>query len=289
MAGEIGNGLDTRGAGMHIAILNDADGRYGYPSHNNLDEVCTDNFVDSMTPLLPALYFLGSATHDSRGLSYRRPRISSPWHEDGEKYCAINGGNGVFEFRVFETCYQKPEAFYDFLIVIANSLKFYSRTAHDTRMNLGSLGFKRGEGLTRFYYTENHLKALDRGLKLLRPKYKTVEKLKAERGFKYTLKDFKKFEKQREESWKHEYESEVKDRVRYERSRRYYSYVSEYYRSMETNGQGYVKEALGKTPREYAMKCLKQNCRQLYGGAKGYIQQQKASLASESVEYTLNV
>lgn len=290
LADEIGNGMDTRGAGMHIAILNDPNGSYGtYGSHNELDEVCTENFVSSVQPLLPALYFLGSSTHESRGLYYRRPRISSPWHENGEKYCAINGGGGCFEYRLFETCYNKPEAFYDYLIVIANTLKFYSKTPHDTRMNLGTLGFKAGEGLTRFYYTENHLKALDKGLKLLRPKYKSLERLKSERGFKYTLKDFRTFEKQRELEWKREYTQEVKDRIHYERSRRYYQFVAEYYSSMEHNGKDYVQSALGKTPREYAMKCLKNQCKHLYGGAKGYVSQRKAAVANERTEYTLTV
>lgn len=182
LAQEAGTGMSVKGAGMHIAILTNPDGVY--PEDNGFDQVYAKNFAYSMTKLIPALFFLGSSNAISRGLNYRPPKI-----DIDDKYAAITGHAGVFEYRVFETCYNKPEAFLDFFCVIAKSLQFFSPTKvtlpfFDT---IGKLLIPdNGYHLSRFYFTANHLKALDLGLAILKPDHKTIEQLKKERNFQVT-------------------------------------------------------------------------------------------------------
>lgn len=185
----IGGGLDTNGAGMHLAILNNPSGVY--PAGNNLDSKCLNNFVNAMEHFLPALYFLGSASFKSRGLGFRGPKISTG------KSSAINymaGGQGVCEYRFFETCYERPEAVLDDLCVIAKTLQFYKPVSTKLPFfgKIGKIGIRDGLGVHRFYFTEKHLKALDEGLKYLMPDHKTVAQLKRERNFTITYDRLKK-------------------------------------------------------------------------------------------------
>jgi len=282
----IGGGLDTHGAGMHIAILNSPDCHY--PGGNRLKDVCTYNFVDAVSPLLPALYFLGSADFRSRGTGFRRPYISSPWHNNAHKYAAINGRDGCFEFRVFETCYQRPEAVIDFLIVIAKALKYYSPKSVDTRMKIGRIGWKdQGEGLARFYYTSDHLKALDGGLRLLKPEYKSMEQLKQERGFNFGVGDIKKVEQERREEWRKEYEG-VKERLSFERGRRYHRYLADYYQAMEQAGRTAVVEQYG-TARQFATRRLREQYGHLYGGVRSYVRDRQRRENEENIQYFIEV
>lgn len=198
----IGGGLDTDGAGMHLAILNDPDGNY--PSGNETYPAYVNNFAKAMTHFLPTLYFLGSASFRSRGLGFRGPQISTG------KGSAINcqaGGSGAFEYRFFETCYERPEAVLDDLCVIAKTLKFYSDKPAKLPFfgKIGDLGIRDGLGVHRFYFTEKHLKALDEGLEYLKPDHKTVAQLKRERNFTVTYERLKKrddkFDLKTEQEW----------------------------------------------------------------------------------------
>jgi hypothetical protein len=186
LAEDIGAGISTNSAGMHIAILNSPTGKYGSPKDgNHLEKRRYQNFAKSMTHLLPALYFLASPDNKSRRLGYRVPQIST------DKYSAINAGHRVFEYRVFETCYQRPEAILDNLCVIANTLKYYSYhyTKHSFFGKIGKFGFEDyGHGLDRFFRTEVNYRALMAGIKMLKPSYKTIKQLKKERNFDLTLK-----------------------------------------------------------------------------------------------------
>lgn len=179
MASGAGSRFETNGAGMHIAILNNPSGNY--PEGNNLIHTNSYNFAQSMTHLLPALYFLGSSNAKSRKLRYRLPQIDLE-----RKYAAITGHRQVFEYRVFETCYDKPEAFLDFFCVIAKTMQFYK--AREVKLpffdTIGQLGCADNTyHLARFYYTERHIDALDLGLAVLKPDHKTIEQLKRERNF----------------------------------------------------------------------------------------------------------
>lgn len=179
----IGGGLDTNGAGMHLAILNSKSGKY--PEGNSVDGTCVNNFARAMYHFLPVLYFLGSTSFKSRGLNFRGPQISTG------KSSAINyaaGGHGCFEYRFFETCYERPEAILDDICVIAKTLKYYKSTYKRESFfgTIGKLGIRDGLGVHRFYFTEQHLKALEAGLEYLKPDHKTFTQLKRERNFTIT-------------------------------------------------------------------------------------------------------
>lgn len=209
---DIGNGIITQGAGMHIAILNDPAGFYqpnNDADHNHLDSRHTRNFIKSMTSMLPALYFLASPDEQSRRLGFRVPQISTT-----NKYSAIYGGQKCFEYRVFETCYQRPEAILDDICIIANTLKFYSyrQVRHSFFGKIGQVGFDdKSHGLQRFYRDQNSYHALMAGVKILRPSYKTIATLRKERNFKITLAKIKNKELLKENLWSQEYRSERKN------------------------------------------------------------------------------
>jgi hypothetical protein len=198
---EIGNGADTSGAGMHIAILNSKDGNY--PQGNELKTDCNQNFKAAVTPLLPALFFMGSCDYNSRDLGYRAPRVAR------DKYSAVHA-NGCYEFRVFETCYKYPDRFYDYLVTIAKCLQFYSpkKVLPSFTGTIGTLGMPSdGDGLGRFYFTYEHVKALDKGLAIIKPSYKSIATLKKERGLKFDVPKLKAIEKSLELTWRNEYKS----------------------------------------------------------------------------------
>jgi len=182
LAEDIGGGMLTNGSGMHIAILNSPTGVYP-GGGNHLDSRRYKNFVKSMTHLMPALFFLASPDDKSRALGYRQPKISS------DKYSAINAGHKIFEYRVFETCYQRPEAILDNLCVIANTLKYYSYRyqKHSFFNKIGEFGFEDGYGLDRFFKNEIQYRALMAGIRVLKPSYKTIAQLKRERNYDLNL------------------------------------------------------------------------------------------------------
>lgn len=270
---EIGNGCNTDGAGMHIAILNNPSG--SYPSGNRWQERQAGNFAKAMTPLLPALYFLASADYNSRGLGYRRPEVNL-----FEKYAAISGSHGCFEYRIFETCYERPLAILDYIIVIANTLEFYKTEATDTALKLGSLGIKDGRGIERFYYTEAHLKALDRGLARLKPAYKSIDTLKRERNFKVTPTVLKEREKKLEAEWAKDFER-VKELRRWQRQQAYHEGLAAAYRQAASG------TPVGD-PREFARIYCAQHYGTLSGTVRQYIRQMKQQTAQEGSYFVVS-
>lgn len=190
MGEAIGNGMDTDGAGMHIAILNSQNGTY--PDGNSLHPIRAKNFQVAMERLMPALFFLSSCDWKSRALRFRMPRVTLPneygYDNQAAKYAAVSGWKNCFEYRVFETCYNKPQALLDYLIVIAKTLRYYRITPKKLQWfgTIGDLGMKDGRGVNRFFYTTKHLQALDAGLKALKPTYKDIDTLKRERNFRIT-------------------------------------------------------------------------------------------------------
>jgi hypothetical protein len=190
LASDISGGPQTGNAGMHLSVLTGSD----YPNgQKNLDHAKLLNFQTEVTKLLPALYFVASPDHASRGLNFRHPRIG--WVNDyghgGDRYNAITIYAGqCLEYRLFETCYQRPEALLEDFEVIANTLKYYSTR----KINLPTRELKSGGrnySVGRFYQTPEALQALNSGLPFLKPKGKTISKLKSERGFSVTLKELK--------------------------------------------------------------------------------------------------
>jgi len=166
-------------AGMHISIMMDGE----YPVRNKaLDNAKVNNFKKEMTKLLPALFFLASADHHSRELEYRIPRVYET------KYSAINIFRGGMEYRVFETCYQRPDMILQFMDIIAKTLKFYG-TAQVKKQIFKQFTFRECPSsnrayVSRFFQTDDEIAALDAGLEYLRPDNVTVEQLKIQRNFK---------------------------------------------------------------------------------------------------------
>lgn len=174
----IGNGLETGGAGLHICLIpKEANGRYPAP-RNTLPADKFENFRTEVTKLLPALYMLASADGFSRSLHYRRPQISA-----NEKYSAINASmRSSLEFRIFETCYEKPEMVMEYVEVIAKTLRFY----HNPALKVKDLGmeFRLYDGeyqTSRFYQSPEAIKILRKQLAYLKPEGKTIAELMAER------------------------------------------------------------------------------------------------------------
>lgn len=180
--------IDVHGSGMHVSLLQEGN----YPSERQLDEAGIENFKSEVGKLLPALFFLASADSHSRDLGYRTPRVSSR-----DKYSAIfTHYNTCLEFRVFETCYKRPEAIFEYIQVMANTLKYYA----DPSLKAKSLGkkfsFAEGDGsVARFFNSTEQLRILNAQIKELKPADKTIKKLKADRGVHYTIKGLQQKEK----------------------------------------------------------------------------------------------
>lgn len=189
----VGSGVKVSGAGMHIALLNDPAGSYESDGdhHNSLNYAYLSNFISQMKKLLPSLYFLGTCNAKTRPLEYRMPQVAD------EKYSAINCSNGVLEYRVFDPCYDRPEALLDYVEVIAKSLKFYAAMPI---LNLSKrLDFKIGYGnhIARMFMSPEQLEYLNETLPYLKPENKTIQQLKRERNFHLSIEKLKKLEQKK--------------------------------------------------------------------------------------------
>lgn len=172
LGNKIGNGVRTHNAGLHIAVLPDGV----YPCKAGLlNQKLMLNFRTEVAKLLPALYFLGTHTGKTRDLNYRKPFVSN-----SEKYSAIfTHGDTAIEYRLFDPCFDKPEAFYDKVEVIAQTLKYYSEAKVRTSYN----SFKLYElpELSALYNTLGNYDALLKTISAVKPN-KTISALKEERG-----------------------------------------------------------------------------------------------------------
>lgn len=210
----IQNVFNVGNAGLHIAALFSSDFSYPseadnymrrtHPHSKRLHSRKLKNFKLAMTELLPALYFLGAPDSKTRQLQFRRPNISvdilrdretSMGYYDNPKYSAISYRDGALEYRVFDTCYETPERIHDYVMVIANTMKFLSMKAVPTGItelfngNGGGLEFGNnyGDELERFYgASTRHIDALNKGLYLIKPACYSYRDLKEQRGFKLT-------------------------------------------------------------------------------------------------------
>lgn len=178
-----GAGVDVDGAGMHMAFLNDP--HCNYPAYTTTTEEHhrrLGNFSRSMSMLLPAMYFLGTSSERSRGMSYRRPQVGYDTHR-----AAIDYRGGALEFRVFDTCYDTPNAILDNFVVMSKAIRYW-RLKHlpsglekiATRTRFGN---DEGYELNRLYVTHEHLALLNEGLLRLKPSYYTIKQIKLQRKF----------------------------------------------------------------------------------------------------------
>lgn len=195
---ESGNCFDTDNAGMHVALINSASGKY--PSiPKPYDAARFKNFRKSMIRLLPALYFLGSWNETSRDLRFREPKIERTegstqgrYAPGDPKYSAVAYRHGAVEFRLFETCYERPEVILDDVVVMSNAMQFWTRayTRNHLRKVKGDVNFgvNAGNKLERLFLTAQHIDLLHDGLNILKPSYYTLNELKKQRKFTVTKK-----------------------------------------------------------------------------------------------------
>lgn len=191
MGEAIGRGCDVRNAGMHIALLRNKKCYYPDSTDFTAEEAqCYHNFEKSMRLLMPALFFLGSSNVHSRGLRFREPKTST------SKYSAIHLYGNALEFRVFETCYDTPDAILDNFVVMRNCLRFWSYNYRNPKLEKITPSIKFGnddnERIDRFYTTVKHLDLLSAGLVKIKPAYYTLKQLKEQRKFKVNKKEINK-------------------------------------------------------------------------------------------------
>lgn len=177
----IGNGCDVRGAGMHFSVLT----RPLYPSNEPLNSVKLENFTNEVSKLLPALYIAATSGNFTRALTYRSPQISHSM-----KRTAIYTHNGTcLEYRIFETCYERPEAIYEFLGVIARTLEFYA----DPTKRVASLNKQfhiyQDEHLNGFTSLPEQVSILKKQFKHLKPHGMTLRDFMEIRGVKLLVKE----------------------------------------------------------------------------------------------------
>jgi hypothetical protein len=212
LAKEVGNGVDVRGAGMHMAWINSNNGVY--PTRGtSADESRFYNYRKSMRMLLPALYFLGTGHEQTRGLGFRRPDVSSGSHRT-----AIDYRGGALEFRVFDTCYDKPNQILDNIVVMANSMKYWKSSFVSSGVekitSRVKFGVDSSNRLDRFYVTYTHLDLLNFGLERLKPSYRTISQLKKQRKFTTDKRSLRKSKKEQERAAEAEYQ-EYADRFEF--------------------------------------------------------------------------
>lgn len=179
-----GNGMDVRGAGMHMAWVNNKNCYYPVDSTSaHLERY--ENFKRSLTLLLPALYFLGTSSDQSRGLTFRRPEVGRGTHR-----AAIDYRGGALEFRVFDTCYATPSAILDNVVVMSKALRYWTKVYKPSGMEKVTtrikFGVDTGDTLDRFYVTHKHIDLLNAGLARLKPSYYTIREVKKQRKFVVT-------------------------------------------------------------------------------------------------------
>lgn len=291
LASAIGEELEVEGAGLHTAVLFSPDASYpngdddytraDVSSSNRLPSNQLVNFKRAMTQLLPALYFLGTSNHISRGLSYRRPNISVDYRRDenygtSSKYSAISYRYGAMEFRVFDTCYDTPNAILDNIVVIANSFKYLSDEYKSPNLHkiVEELRFGNDSSndLDRFYTSVSHLDVLNAGLSRLKPSYYTITQLKQQRGFKRTKRTVKGLRKDFERKAQLAYE-EYAERFEYEKRAvelRAMSTFLENISRMRTRSQLNM-ETLEKEAKESALSYTQSWAKSHFSSAETYI------------------
>lgn len=176
LAKEVGNGMDVDGAGMHIAVLpHESNGRYPVQGFDMpYDKV--ENFRTEVTKLLPALFIAATSGNFTRALNYRHPKI------DTDKYSAIHIVNGrCFEYRLFETCYQRPEAIFEYLETIARTLEYYKDTSKKVETQGKEYVFYDREGLKGFTSTPDQVRIIKKQLKMVIGKDVTLKSFMATR------------------------------------------------------------------------------------------------------------
>jgi len=224
-----GGTCDVNGAGMHIAVLPTAT----YPSPGQLPADKVRNFKSEVTKLLPALYIAATSGDFTRGLRFRQAAVSS-----GTKYSAIYLRNDAsIEYRLFETCYQRPEAVFEFIGVIARTLEYYTDPTKKVESTGEVFSIYEGEGLKGYTSFSTQIKILKRQFKYVQPEGMTVREFMECRNINLTLKSTREKEAGRIAKLKLSYQERKKahEKVRSEPLNQFHLDNIEYWKSVEPN------------------------------------------------------
>ena len=177
LSDEVGEGLETSGAGMHIGLLPiESDGRYPYDGRS-FSRRGIKNFTAQCELLMPALLCAAMSSPDSRPLYYRVPRVSR------EKYSAIHVMNGTcIEYRLFETCFNNPMMVLDYIKTISETLKFYINPNKKVKTLGKTIEYLDGDSIRTFLRTAEDVKTVKGQLRYILGGRKINEFFKA-RGF----------------------------------------------------------------------------------------------------------
>jgi hypothetical protein len=177
---EIGNGFETTNAGMHLSLLTSGT----YPTRRPLNEAGITNFKLQVAKLLPALY--AAATHNgtTRSLDYRRPQIAAR-----DKYSAIfTHDDTCLEYRLFDTCYDQPEALLEKYRIMAATIKYYANPnakvtlkASEFYLNLSADRYSSGTFADSIADLDDY-RALTETVRLVRPHGVSMKEFLAKRG-----------------------------------------------------------------------------------------------------------
>lgn len=175
-----GNGCDVNGAGMHFSVL--TTGRY--PCSTRLPEANLRNYMTEVTKLLPALFLGAMSGNFTRALGYRYPRVSM-----SDKYSAIYIKNGTsIEYRLFETCYQRPEAVYEYLGVIARTLEYFTDVDKKVIASNQTYEILEAKGIEGYIALPDQIRILKKQIKHIVPEGMTAREFLEARGIKLLVK-----------------------------------------------------------------------------------------------------
>lgn len=192
LAEQVGNGMDVDGAGMHVAVLpHESNGTYPVTRSFALDPAKLANFQTEVTKLLPALFLAATSGNFTRALGYRNPKI------EGDKYSAIHIVSGrCLEYRLFETCYQRPDAIFEYLETIARTLEYYKDPSKKVVSQGKEYVFYDREGIKGFTSTPDQVRIIKKQLKMVLGKNTTLKKFQEAREIDLSVqsrnKDFSK-------------------------------------------------------------------------------------------------
>lgn len=178
LAEATGGRMEVHGAGMHIAVLTSGV----YPTSERLPEDKLDNFKREVSKLLPALYIAGTSGNFTRGLRYRQAQIGTA------KYSAISTrSNHCLEYRLFETCYQRPEAIFEYISTIAKTLEYYIDPSKRVTALDENFPIFEGKGLQGFTSTAEQITIIKKQFKFVKPDGLTIKQFMTDRGIDLTI------------------------------------------------------------------------------------------------------
>ncbi len=198
--GDDSGDVSMSNCGMHITVMTGS--RYPAPSYS-LNQAGADNFAVQVTKLLPALY--AAATHNgtTRGYTFREPRVSP-----GSKYSAIySHSDSCYEYRLFDPCFDRPDAVFEKLGVIARTLEYYANPAKRVKLKSSDFYLKYESTIAASLDTVENLNALNECLPLIVPKYGSIKDFKTARGINLNKTDVAAAARKRLERYRYEYKA----------------------------------------------------------------------------------